>query len=771
MRAPSRSVKPAAHKKDAHRSVARLRPWHAAAALAVILVLFFRKILLGDAFFWEDFIYYYYPTKNFAAAAIAAGHFPFWNPYTFSGMPFLADIQNAVLYLPHLLLAPFAGTRLSPVLVECMVIAHFFFAGISMVALARHLKLDLIPAFASGAFFMLSGFMISHAIHQTVIASVSWLPLITLLTLRSFEDGGWHLVPAAGAALAMAVFAGFPQVFYYLFLFEGCLFLWAIAGTFRPGGPAGPALSTVARASAITAIALGLAAIQLLPTMELAPQSARAAISFEKSLEGSLSWGQLLTLLVPKFFGVSSAEGFRYWGPGPYWHYWETCIYVGIPALLLALVGLAALKGRPFFKFVAGAALLSLLIGLGDGFFLHRVLFEVLPGYAKFRNPARCTLLFSFGGSLLAGLGIQEIMTAGERGLARLRITSAVAAAAVVLPLLLVKAGLFAGSFPFLRDPRMAAMVSSESTIALLLALASGGILLLAVRGVMAPPSAVLLLVLLWFIDMYAFGFAQNNGRDNPADYFRRTDAIAQPLLEEGKEELFRINSRDGGAMLFDRNQGMIDPLFLLEGYTPLALTNVWPAVKDPEVSFDLLNVKYRIRVDQQHQTMGLERRTTYLPRVFFAGGGRVCPTRAELERYMQAPGFDYRHCVGLEESLPFALPESSASSSVPSRVASYEPNRIEAEVDAPVPGVLVFSELYYPGWTASVDGADQTVYRADGCLRSVPVPAGHHTVRLSFLPPAFVHGAWISGSTLLLGALWTGIARRRMARNKRGDS
>ncbi len=764
MRTSSRTVTPPARKreKNAARGVPQLRLWHAAAALALILIFFFRRILLGEAFFWEDFIYYYYPTKNFAATAFAAGHFPFWNPYTFSGMPFLADIQNAVLYLPHVVFALFAGDRLSPVLVEYMVIAHFLFAGIGMTALARYLKLDLPAAAAAGAFFMLSGFMVTHAIHQTVIASVSWLPLITLLSLQSFEEGGWSRVPLAGAALAMAIFAGFPQVFYYVFLFEGCLFLFVIVRAARTGGGFGAALQPLARAAAITAVALGLAAIQLLPTMELAPQSERAAITFEKSLEGSLSWGQLLTLLVPKYFGVSSAEGYQYWGPGPYWHYWETCIYLGIPTLLLLILGAGSMKGRPVFQFMAAMAGLSLLVGLGDSFFLHRILFDILPGYAKFRNPARATLLLAFGGSLVAGLGVQELLAGGAaRAGEQLRRKVLLAVALVLLPLLLVKAGVFSDAFQFLRNPRIAAMVSTEATTALVIALFASGILVLAVRKTLAAFPAVLLLLAVWFVDIYLFGFSQNNGTENPAEYFHRTDALVRPLLEEGKHELFRINSREGSAMLFDRNQGMMDPLFLMEGYTPLALTDRWPAVADPEASFDLLNTRYRIRVDKQRQTMGLEVRTTYLPRVFFAGAGRVCSSRAELERYMQQPGFDYRRRVGLERPLPFALPESTAAPSAPVRVTRYELNRIEASADAPVPGALIFSELYYPGWNATVDGVEQPVYRADGCLRAVPVPAGLHTVVLNFLPPPFLYGAWISGATLVLGAVWVFLARR----------
>ena len=148
---------------------------------------------------------------------------------------------------------------------------------------------------------------------------------------------------------------------------------------------------------------------------------------------------------------------------------------------------------------------------------------------------------------------------------------------------------------------------------------------------------------------------------------------------------------------------------------------------------------------------------------MFCAGAGRLCPDRAALERYMQAPGFDHRRQVALEEPLPFPLPETAAAAAAEARVTAYGLNRIEASVDAPAPGLLVFGELYYPGWTATVDGAEAVVHRADGCLRGVPVAsAGHHTVVLRFLPGSFVRGAWISGLTLALTLGGLAAARRR---------
>ena len=66
--------------------------------LAVFWLIFFRQLLSGSAYLFDDFIEQYYPAKLMSSVMISKGIFPFWNPFIFSGMPFFADLQIAVLY-------------------------------------------------------------------------------------------------------------------------------------------------------------------------------------------------------------------------------------------------------------------------------------------------------------------------------------------------------------------------------------------------------------------------------------------------------------------------------------------------------------------------------------------------------------------------------------------------------------------------------------------------------------------------------------------------
>src|SRR5258708_31695506 len=91
----------------------RIKDWQAVAILGIAVAVFFSGILIQHTFLWDDVLAQTYPFRAFAATSLANHELPLWNPYVFGGMPFPADIQSAIFYLPNLLLTLFvAGGRL-----------------------------------------------------------------------------------------------------------------------------------------------------------------------------------------------------------------------------------------------------------------------------------------------------------------------------------------------------------------------------------------------------------------------------------------------------------------------------------------------------------------------------------------------------------------------------------------------------------------------------------------------------------------------------------
>ncbi len=751
----------------AHRPLA-LKDWHVLIFLGVLLAILFRTILAGTAFFWEDFLYQNYPFRNFAATSLAAGDLPLWNPYTFDGMPFLADIQTTVFYLPSLLLTLFvSGGRLNFYWLELVIILHFFLAGVSMYYLARSFALERIPSLFAGAAYMLSGFMVAHAIHQQMVGVVAWAPLILLLFRKTLADPRGIWVFLGGLVLGHSILAGFPQLSLYFYTFFAAFVVFELVTTYPGRKIISPrALSAAGRVAAIFLLSLGVAALQLLPTMELSPLSQRAEITYQKATEGSLAWEQILTFLYPKFFGTSTSQEYRYWGPGPYWHYWETCVYLGALPLLLGILASTSFRRSKYVVFFLGAAVFALLFALGGNMFVHRLFFSFVPGFSLFRNPARIGILVAFAFALLSAFSLDRILyreqTARSRKTQRTIVLTISGAALLVW--LFATTGALTSIFPFLRDPRILETVRSTTAVEILVIILSAGLVTALVLNRWKITLAGPLLLIVLLADITQFGGGQFASPLSPDAYFSRAVPLTSFLRQEGKSEIFRVNTRAPRGMILDRNQGMVDRIFMMEGYTPLALQRVYPPMRSGDQMLDLLNIKYKTVVDDAGSAR-LVPHPTYLPRAFFVYDICVVQSEAELRDTLQSPTFNHRTTAVLEQiplfrpAVPADPPKWSAT------ITGYSNTLITLDVTTSVPGLLMLSETYYPGWRAYVDGDQTDIYRTDYSLRSLCVPAGSHRIEVRFQPESFFHGVLISITTCLLCAAGIGLSLFRSLR------
>ena len=104
-------------------------------------------------------------------------------------MPFLAEVQTEVFYLPMTLLTLFVhGGRLDVFWLQLVNILHYWLAGVGMFMLARSYNLYRIPSLFAGIVYAFSGFMVVHGIHQVILVVVAWFPLILWLFRKSFSS-------------------------------------------------------------------------------------------------------------------------------------------------------------------------------------------------------------------------------------------------------------------------------------------------------------------------------------------------------------------------------------------------------------------------------------------------------------------------------------------------------------------------------------------------------------------------------------------------------
>lgn len=736
----------------------------------LITLLFFSPFLFGSGYLWEDFLEQFFPHEVFAARNFSQGVIPFWNPYAFCGMPFLADLQNGFFYPGNLLMYLFSGGDLTARLAQFFVVAHYLVAMIGAWKLARQLGIGQWGGIFSGIAWGLCGMMVAHMIHPNMIYHLAWFPFVLMFFHRGVTQRSWLHGILSGIILGLTMLSGHPQSALFMVFYMACFTLFLLLPDLRGSDAERKATAWKGAAIALLVVAIGagIFAIQLLPAQELAGLSERAASSYEKSLEGSITIGHLVTLVVPKFFGVvtgNTPQGMEYWYRPETFYFWETCIYVGVVTLLLAAIGLASKRLGALRWFVAGMALFSLLYALGDSFFLHPII-NKLPLFGSFRVPTRMMLFFGLGAALLAGVGLERAIRPDDDGESpALMRTTWIAGGIIVLIGLLSVSGVLGGMF---NAPAEVAKATGATGITpILIGLGAVAVLWAGLKRKMPGAGVAVALLLLGTIDLFIFGAEQNPSPNNPEQIYQRNDEQFAMLKAQAPDRLFRVKMRESGAMLMQRNQGPYSQIMLFEGYNPLLLARRVPpaqAAGQPgnyEPAYDLMNIRYAVRVDAATRSAGLAERPTAFPHARMLYDYRVADTAA-IKKMLGSGEIDLSKTVLLEKE-PSVKPDGTGSGTA--TISHYDPARIEVGVKTDKAGILLLSEVWYPAWHVYVDGAETELLTGDYSLRAIAVPAGNHTVELRFESSAYSTGKWITIATLLLsigGAVAMGVRKKR---------
>ncbi|HEV2801024.1 MAG TPA: YfhO family protein [Pyrinomonadaceae bacterium] len=171
----------------------------------------------------------------------------------------------------------------------------------------------------------------------------------------------------------------------------------------------------------------------------------------------------------------------------------------------------------------------------------------------------------------------------------------------------------------------------------------------------------------------------------------------------------------------------------------------------------------------QDHALIMRNRRA--LPRAWLVGAAESVDGEEAFRRISGegAHSFDPRRTALLEVA-PAEMPaltggELAAGSTA--RIVEYEPNRLSIETNANEPSILVVSEMFYPGWEATVDGSYARIHLTNYLLRGVHVPAGAHRVEMRYTAPAARNGAFIAACTFV-GLCLLSLFDRRAKRRRR---
>ena len=396
--------------------IAARLPWRDLAAQALLglaAALLLGRALVEGTVRWEaDTRYFYYPLLSTVAAALKEGRLPIWEPGVFGGYPLFADGEAGMLYPPHLLALRFLPP---PAALVALRLARFYLAGAFTYAFLRATGAGRTGSLVAGLGFMLSGFMVAQVVHENLDGGMIWLPLALCFVERALRVSGPRpagrratLAAFAGVALAMQALAVHVQVCVFTALTVFPYLAWRSLVP-RPRLLAGLQIGAV-----MGLVGAGLAAVQLLPLLDLAARSARGpGIATEAATINSVTPFRLLTVLFPHLLSRPDGSNFGYWVS------WEVTVYVGVPVLLLALLAVALRHDRyvTFFALLAPVALLLSTGRYGPDWVV--LVTEHLLGAHGLRSPGRFAFLWSFGAAVLAGYGADWLDRQGGRGRGR----------------------------------------------------------------------------------------------------------------------------------------------------------------------------------------------------------------------------------------------------------------------------------------------------------------------------------------------------------------
>jgi hypothetical protein len=156
------------------------------------------------------------------------------------------------------------------------------------------------------------------------------------------------------------------------------------------------------------------------------------------------------------------------------------------------------------------------------------------------------------------------------------------------------------------------------------------------------------------------------------------------------------------------------------------------------------------------------------LPRTFLVDRQQVVDGGDAALAATKDASFDSRHVAVTEREVPgISTGAAGAGDAGTASLEHYGSERIVARASAKRSSLLVLTDVYYPGWKATVDGKPADVERVDYLLRGVVVPAGTHTVEFSYEPASWRAGWILSGLAFLglLGVAGVGLRRRRAER------
>jgi hypothetical protein len=692
-----------------------------------------------------------FPYRVALGSALRSGHWPLWIREIYGGFPLLARSEAGVCYPFNIVLF---GVLPPYVALNVTILLIVVTAGIGMYFYTREIGGTYLASLLGGVAFCFSGCLLSHLKHLSIANAACWLPAGLTFLERAVRKDTYRPLLWFGVVLALQHLSGNAQITYYC----GALYIIYFSLRLLNNQMEGQAPSTrfkIPRAligvlrnrltwclAGMLILGTLLAAVQLLPTYEMVSLSQRSGgVTFDYASTFAYDLKSFWTFLYP--YSNGDIGNLTYTGNGIFW---EDYGYVGVLTLLLAMSAPLRWWSNWHVRFFSLTAVLSYILVIGPATPVYKLVFNYVPGMNYFRFPTRLLLITDASLVTLATLGLTKLGSQIAAGIAPPG-ASGPKRANYSLPIQGMLLAICIGDllyFQLRQNPIVAAAEWEQppTTVSILRQDASM-FRVFCVGGNHAHKRA----------------FKQAGGWEGNLVPFVEQREFIQP----SSNVIYGLSSPNGYANLTpnylvdvwgDQNRaGIITRTASTEGdvFQPTPafwklmrmsnvkyLTSFWPFAPAPNLT--ALGV---------HGGAYLYRNDDFLPRAYLVGDVLPVSDGRVALGILTSETFDPERSV-LLEALPSTY-RSGGGGSGSVEFLRYENQEADLMVRTSRDAILVFSDSYYPGWVADVDGRETPIYRANVTQRAVVVPSGEHQVRFRFRPLTAIVGAWVSAASFLV--------------------
>lgn len=509
----------------------------------------------------------------------------------------------------------------------------------------------------------------------------------------------------------------------------------------------------------------------------------------------------------PNFMQIYQQLG-QYWGDQPGT---SGPVYVGAFVIMLFILGLFIVKG-PIKWALLAATILSILLSWGHNFMPFTNFFlDYIPMYSKFRTVASILVIAEFTIPLLAMMALKKIVDEPDLLTKKAKfvyisfgLTGGIALLFALMPTLFFSDFISSQELEAFKSIPAEYLSPLESNLRSIREsiftadcwrsfwiIVIGTLLLFLYKfkklkaEYMVGAIAILCLIDMWQVNKRYLNdemFVEKGVReqaqpmtqtdrqilqDKSLDY--RVLNLASNTFNENETSYYHKSIGGYHAAKLRRYQELID------AYISPEMQKMMPAIAkaggdmtkvDGDSLFpvlNMLNAKYFIVPLQANQTVAIENPYVYGNAWFVDKVTYVKNANEELDALGK---LNLRHEAVADARFQSQLGESKNQDSTSIvKLTAYEPNQLTYDVRSATGGIVVFSEIFYPEWTATVDGKPVEIGRVDYVLRALNVDKGHHKVVLTFDPKSVKQTetvAYLSYGVLLLVVLFAVYFKRK---------